>query len=113
MYLSHWMPRRSSSIDLDQLLEDLDPIGCQLSWPRPVSRRLDQLVERARATRTDRSELAAAILCAHDYAENELTEIVLAYRRKRARDVVLDVDAAATVIELPRHGPGRRRRRIV
>jgi hypothetical protein len=104
------MSTRSSSIDPDQPLEDFDPIGWQLSWPRPVSRRLDQLVERARAARTDRSELAAAILSAHDYTEDELTQLVLAHRRKRARDVVLDVEPAATVIELPRHGPGRRRR---
>jgi hypothetical protein len=37
-------------------------------------------------------------------------ELILAYRRKLARDVVLDVEPTATVIELPRHRPGRRQR---
>lgn len=104
------MSPRSSPIDPDQRLEDFDAVGCQVSWVRPVSRRLDQLVERARAARTTRSELSAALMSAQDYTEDELVELVIAYRRKLARDVVLDVEQRATVIELPRHGPGRRQR---
>ena len=104
------MSERSSEIDPDQLIDDFESVGTQLSWPRPVSRRLDQFVERARRARTDRSEVAAAIIAGAEFTEEELVQLVIAYRGKRARDVVLDVQAGATVIELPRPGPGRRSR---
>lgn len=104
------MPKPSIKIDPRQPLDELEAVGFQLSWQRPISYRLDQLVERARRARTDRSEVAAAILCARDYTAEELEELVLKHRARRARDVVLDVEPTATVIELPRHGAGRRRR---
>jgi hypothetical protein len=105
------MPKRTSEVGPDELLVDLDAKGRQLSWSEPVSRRLDQLLDRARRARTDRSEVAAAIIAEADYTEDELVELIHAYRDKRARDVVLDVEPGADVIKLPRPGPGRRRTR--
>jgi hypothetical protein len=104
------MPDRSSNADPDQLIDEFDAVGTQLSWPRPVSRRLDQLTYRARRARSDRSEVAAAIIAAADYSEQDLVQLVTNYRGKRARDVVLDVEPSAKVIKLPRPGPGRRKR---
>lgn len=104
------MTERSTNIDPGQRMDEFDACACQMAWPRPVSRRLDQLVERARSARTDRSELAAAIIAATDMDEKALAQLVIDYRSTVARDVVLDVEPTATVIKLPRPGPGRRRR---
>lgn len=104
------MAKRLLSIDPNQPLDHFERTGVQLSWPRPVSHRLDQLVEQAHAARTDRSELAAAIVCAVDYTESELSNLLLEYRGKTARDAICDVDPLAEVVELPRHGVGRRGR---
>src|SRR4051812_43477553 len=104
------MPEHSSDINPDQRLDDFDPVGTQLSWPRPVSYRLDQLVGRARGARTDRSEVAAAIIADAAYSDEELVQLLITHRGKRARDVVLDVEPDATVIKLPRPRPGRRKR---
>jgi hypothetical protein len=57
---------------------------------------------------TSRSELAAAIIASTDVEPAELERLVLDYRGKRVREVMLDVGADADVVELPRHGPGRR-----
>lgn len=104
------MSERSTSIDAERPLDEFDSVACQMSWPRPMSHRLDQLAERARKARTDRSEVAAAIIAAASYTEAELVGLVVEYRGKLARDVVLDVEPGAKVIKLPRPGPGRRRR---
>jgi hypothetical protein len=104
------MSERSTNIDPKQRMDEFDACPSQMAWPRPVSRRLDQLVERARAARTDRSELAAAIIAATDLDEQALTQVVIDYRSSLACEVVLDVEPTAKVITLPRPGPGRRRR---
>ncbi len=102
------MARRTSDVDPDELLVDLGTTGRHFAWPTPVSHRLDQLVDRARRARTDRGEVAAAIIAAADYTEDQLVELIRVHRDKRVRDVVLDVDPGAKVIQLPRPGPGRR-----
>jgi hypothetical protein len=38
-----------------------------------------------------------------------LLQLVIAYRKLRVREVVLDVSEAAQVVDLPRYPPGRRR----
>lgn len=82
-----------------------------ISWPMPVDRRLDQLVEMANSigAGTRRNELAAAILLAAASEPDQLLRSVLAWRTTRIRDVLIDVDTVAVVVELPRHRPGRRR----
>lgn len=104
------MARRTLLIELDAALDDCKSGSTSMSWPLPVSHRLDQLVERAARTRTDRAELLAALVAAAPDSGEELTELVLAYRDKRARDVLLDVDSKADRTTLPRPGPGRRRK---
>ena len=82
-----------------------------VSWPFPVDRRLDQLVELANgaAANVRRNELVAAIVAAAPTDQEQLFGMVIAWRKFRVRDVVLEVDVAAQVVDIPRHRPGRRR----
>jgi hypothetical protein len=83
-----------------------------ISWPFPVDRRLDQLVELANqaGANTRRYELAAALVAASEPDGEMLLRLVIAWRRLRVREVVLDVPEAAQVVDIPRYPPGRRRR---
>jgi hypothetical protein len=82
-----------------------------ITWPFPVDRRLDQLVEVANnaGANVRRSELAAAIVAAAPTDPAELLRMVIAWRKDYVRDVVLGVEAAAQVVDIPRYPPGRRR----
>ncbi|MSY83887.1 MAG: hypothetical protein F2693_04075 [Actinobacteria bacterium] len=82
-----------------------------MSWPFPIDRRLDQLVKLANdvGANTRRHELAAALVASAPTDGRQLLEMLLTWRTSRVRDVVLGVEDAAQVIELPRHPPGRRR----
>ncbi|OBJ97436.1 hypothetical protein A5638_14800 [Mycolicibacterium fortuitum] len=82
-----------------------------MSWPYPIDRRLDQLVELANAEGANvrRNELAAALVTAAPTDSAQLLALVIAYRKAYVRDVVVGVDNAAQVVEIPRYRPGRRR----
>jgi hypothetical protein len=84
-----------------------------ISWPFPIDRRLDQLVDIANdaGAGTRRNELAAALMAAASEDAESLLAAVLSYRRANVRDVVLGVPQGTNVIELPRYRPGRRRAR--
>ena len=105
------MAKRTSDVPPNALLADLNPAGVHFSWPLPVSYRLDQFVDRARRARTDRGEVAAAIIAAAHYTDDELVALIWSHREKRAHEVVLDVEPGADVIRLPLPKPGRRRAR--
>ncbi|QQW33523.1 hypothetical protein [Mycobacterium marinum] len=82
-----------------------------VSWPFPVDRRLDQLVEVANAAgaNVNRSELVAAIVAAAPDDPEQLLRMALDWRRCQVRDVVIGIGDAAKVVEIPRFRPGRRR----
>jgi hypothetical protein len=82
-----------------------------ISWPFPVDQRLDQLVALANdaGANVRRNELAAAVVAAAPTDPDELLDLMLAWRRRLVRDVVLDIDQAAQVVTIQRHPPGRRR----
>lgn len=82
-----------------------------ISWPFPIDRRLDQLldVENDARANTRRYELAAALIATAPEDGDALLALLIAWRTSRVRDVVIGVKDAAQVIELPRHPPGRRR----
>jgi hypothetical protein len=82
-----------------------------LNWPFPVDRRLDQLMEVANevGAATHRNELAAALIAASPTDGGQLLQLVIKWRQALTRDVVLDVEQAADLVELPRYRPGRRR----
>lgn len=81
-----------------------------VSWPFPIDRRLDQLVGLANlaGANTRRHELAAALVAAAPADGEALLAAVIAWRKQKVRDVVLDVSSTAEVVELPRYPPGRR-----
>lgn len=83
-----------------------------ISWPFPVDRRLDQLVDLANqaGANTRRHELAAALVAAAAADGEALLRLVIEWRKARVRGVVLDVPEAAQVVDIPRYSPGRRRR---
>ena len=83
-------------------------------WPTAVDARLDYLVSLvAQQHRTDRRELAAALVFgASDHAE-ELGRLLGRYRAAATRDALghlAEARSDATVIELPKHKPGPRPR---
>lgn len=82
-----------------------------VSWPFPVDRRLDQLVELANRVGANvrRSELVAAIVAAAPDDPEKLLRIILDWRTRHVRDVVIGVDDAAKVVKIARFPPGRRR----
>jgi hypothetical protein len=81
-----------------------------VSWFAAVDRRLDQLVERAEGTEPERSDLLAALVACAPASGDELDDMVAQWRKQKVRDVVLDVAPNASVVEMPRYGPGRRGR---
>lgn len=105
--------------DQQGIMLDANSVACttptkpaSMAWPFPVDRRLDQLVELANeaGANTRRHELASALIAATPPDGDALLELVVAWRRMRVRQVVLDIDRAAQVVDLPRYPPGRRRR---
>lgn len=98
-------------LDADDVAAKTVSKAASVSWPFPFDRRLDQLVELANeaGANTRRNELAAALVSATQPDGEALLQMVIAYRKLRVRDVVLDVSDAAQVVDLPRYPPGRRR----
>jgi hypothetical protein len=95
--------------DADDLVIDCSDIQVGKRWPRPVHRRLEELVERARAIgeRTSGPELLSAIVCAFEVSDEEYRRVLRSYRTSRVRDVVSTPADAGNVIELPRKKAGR------
>lgn len=87
------------------------PKAAAISWPYPVDRRLDQLVESANdaGAGTRRNELAAALVAAASDEPDALLAMIIAFRKSAIKDVILDVSRSAAVVEIPRYRPGRRR----
>jgi hypothetical protein len=83
-----------------------------VSWPLPLDRRLDQLVDLANqaGANTRRQEMAAALIAAAVPNGEDLLRLVIGWRKRLVREVVLDVAHAAQVVNIPRYPPGRRRR---
>lgn len=98
-------------LDLNELTVRTPAKSAAINWPLPIDRRLDQLVDLANSAgaATRRHELAAALVAAATADPERLLRLVIRWRTKRVRDVVLDVTDAAQVVEIPRYGPGRRR----
>jgi hypothetical protein len=98
-------------LDADDIAAKTVSKAASISWPFPFDRRLDQLVKLANeaGANTRRNELAAALAAAADPDGEALLQLVIAYRKLRVRQVVLDVSDAAQVVDLPRYPPGRRR----
>lgn len=94
----------------DQLASRAPRRKATVSWSAAVDTRLDQLVALATGTEPQRSDLLAAIVASAAANGDTLDRIVSRWRKQTVRDVVLDVPEDATVVEMPRHGPGRRPR---
>jgi hypothetical protein len=98
-------------LDADHIAAKTVSKAASISWPFPFDRRLDQLVELANeaGANTRRNELAAALMASAEPDGDSLLQLVVAYRKLRVREVVLEVSNAAQVVDLPRYPPGRRR----
>lgn len=85
--------------------------GAAITWPRPVDHRLDQLAELAdeAGEKTNRAELAAAIVCATPANAASLSKMLKDYRTIKARDVVLKAARNSKTLDLHSYGPGPRR----
>lgn len=103
--------RQGVRLDADEYARTAISKASAISWPFPVDRRLDQLVELANqaGANTKRHELAAALVAAGPSDPDKLLQAVIDWRKSRVRQVVLGVSEAAEIVELPRFRPGRRR----
>ena len=99
-------------LDANDRAADCVSKAAAINWPYPVDRRLDQLVEAANGVGagTRRNELAAALVLVAEADGAALFASVVALRTAKVRDVVLDVEQAAQVVEMPRYKAGRRTR---
>ena len=104
------MAGREVQLDPDARLTDCPEKPSAIAWPMPVDRRLDELVAVARdyGERTNRKELAAAIVLGSPDDGERLSELLRQFRRAKARDAVLSDPGADNVLHLPRHRPGPR-----
>jgi hypothetical protein len=82
-----------------------------IAWPRLVDRRLDELVEVAigDGEKTNRAELAAAIVSAWRGDSGRLTKILRDYRRADGKEVLLHPPKDAPSVELKSHRSGPRK----
>jgi hypothetical protein len=103
--------QQSVLLDANAYAAQAVPKPAAFSWPFPVDRRLDQLVEVANGAGANvrRNELAAALVAAAPTDPDNLLQMVIDWRKSKVRNVVIGVGAAAQVLELPRYRPGRRR----
>lgn len=106
----------SVRIDLDVPLST-NPVtkNGAIVWPTAVDARLDHLVTLlAQRYRTDRRELAAALVYSASDDPTDLGERLNSYRSAATRDALkhLEAESHATVIELPKHKPGPRPRAV-
>lgn len=102
---------RGVRLDADDLASLTATKQAGIIWPFPADRRLDQLVEASNraGARVRRSELVAALVAAAPADSQQLLQMVIAWRTCHVREVVVGVDDAARVVEIPRYPPGRRR----
>lgn len=98
-------------LGVDDVVANVVFKAASIAWPFPIDRRLDQLVDLANqaGANTRRNELAAALLAVAPINGDSLLQLVVDYRQRRVREVVLGVSETAQVIELRRYPPGRRR----
>jgi hypothetical protein len=82
-----------------------------IGLPGPLNERLDRLVELAdgEGARTNRKELVAALVLSAPESATELADVVIAFRKAKARDAAVSGDLAA-VLQFRRHQPGPRPR---
>jgi hypothetical protein len=99
---------KAKTAKLDDLAIKSPPRKTTLSWNVAVDYRLDQLVARASGTEPERSDLIAALVALAPTDGEALDSLVLNWRRKKVRDVVIGAPKTAKELPLPAHGPGRR-----
>jgi hypothetical protein len=101
-------------IDLDTPLSGNPATkNAAIVWPRAIDARLDYLLSLvAQKHRTDRRELAAAILLGVSADPDVLGGLLDAYRNATTRQALAHLETAkdsrSKVIELPKHKPGPR-----
>lgn len=107
------MTRRQVHLDPEAPLLECEEKASAVSWPLPVDRRLDELLERLRRAgeRTTRKELAAAIVFSCPTDAEDLSRALRAYRTATVADaLVSDIPESGNVISIERHRPGPRAR---
>jgi len=104
--------RAEVELPVHELLIEGEERNPGLSWPLAVDRWLEQRLEQARGAgvATSRKELAAALMTAREYTEDELAALLRDYRRRTVGDL-LSVGAGGEVIRFRKQGPGPRARR--
>ena len=98
-------------VDPKDRLDQCVAKGAALTWPIPLDEHLDRLRERVESVgeRTNRRELAAALLFAAPKDADELAVLLKRYRTATVADLGLVV-TGENIIELARHKPGPRKR---
>ncbi len=101
----------TTPLPADHLVRECPQKQAAVSWPLPVDMHLDVLLAQAEAAgeRTNRKELAAAIVAAATFTDAQLEKVLKRYRRSRVRDLI-PVAEGENVIPFEQSRPGPRTR---
>src|SRR5882762_7480148 len=104
---------RRRRIDADTLLPNCPEKRIGIALPAPINDRLDDLVGMVEATgdRTSRKELLACLILAAPTTDQDVAEMLHAYRRTPARAARLDGKSDEATLPIRNHRPGPRPRR--
>jgi hypothetical protein len=102
-------PTPTIQLSLDELLRDSKRQATSMSLPFAVHHRLDVLAGHAAAVKATRAEIIGMLIAEADLDAGRLERDIVAYRKRKVRDVVVTkpADAHSNVIELPVRQPGR------
>ncbi len=104
------MDREPVHVDANASIKACPKTQVGASWPLPVDQRLQDLVAAANRAglNTSKQELLAAIVCGLDASDDAVEQSLRSYRTATAGQVSLREPSNGNVIQIDRHGPGRR-----
>jgi hypothetical protein len=99
----------TTPLPADHLVRECPQKQAAVSWPLPVDMHLDRLVAQAEnaGEKTNRKELAAAIIATATFSNSQLEKVLKRYRRSRVRDVI-PVPEGENVVPFEQSRPGPR-----
>lgn len=98
-----------AQLPADHLVRNCPQKGASVTWPMPVDMHLDRLLAQADAAgeNTSRRELAAAIVAAAEFTDEELGKLLRRYRTIKVRDL-LTIPDGDNVVLFKKSRPGPR-----
>lgn len=113
------MPKKSKKVklNLDERLSESKHQATSMFLPQAVHRKLDLLADLTQDIGASRAHIIGMLISEAELDEASLESRILAYKKKKVRDVIPDRPSASEethdrgVVVVERRGPGRPRRR--